>query len=197
MRSASARDTCNDAAKTAFGYGPKTLARVLRLQRALGAGPARRAVRRGVRRRPATPTRPTSRASNCDGLGLGNFLEFPGVEDRYPPKLEIMNRDIVPLGTVAIHAATADPGTGLQSFNGLGGFNGDGEYEIHLTGSDLPPAPWINVVGNPTGGFLVSEGGSGTTWAGQQLLLSHHAVAQRPGAGSVERLRLSARRHQR
>ena len=33
---------------------------------------------------------------NCDGLGLGNFLEFPGVEDRYPPKLEIMNRDIVP-----------------------------------------------------------------------------------------------------
>jgi cyclic beta-1,2-glucan synthetase len=106
---------------------------------------------------------------NCDGLGLGNFLEFPGVEDRYPPKLEIMNRDIVPLGTVAIHAATADPGTGLQSFNGLGGFNEDGEYEIHLTGSDLPPAPWINVVGNPTGGFLVSEGGSGTTWAGNSF----------------------------
>ncbi len=102
---------------------------------------------------------------NCDGLGLGNFLEFPGVEDRYPPKLEIMNRDIVPLGTVAIHANTPDPGTGLQSFNGLGGFNKDGEYEIHLTGSDLPPAPWINVVGNPVGGFYVSEGGSGVTWA--------------------------------
>lgn len=102
---------------------------------------------------------------NCDGLGLGNFLEFPGVEDRYPPKLDIMNRDIVPLGTVPIHAETADPGTGLQLFNGLGGFNKDGEYEIHLTGSDLPPAPWINVVGNPAGGFCVSEGGSGVTWA--------------------------------
>jgi cyclic beta-1,2-glucan synthetase len=102
---------------------------------------------------------------NCDGLGLGNFLEFPGVEDRYPPKLDIMNRDIVPLGTVPIHADTADPGTGLQAFNGLGGFNKDGEYEIHLTGSDLPPAPWINVVGNPAGGFCVSEGGSGVTWA--------------------------------
>src|SRR5438045_9030130 len=50
---------------------------------------------------------------NCDGLGRGNFLEFPGVEDRYPPKLEIMNRDIVPLGAVPIHAETADPGTGL------------------------------------------------------------------------------------
>ena len=106
---------------------------------------------------------------NCDGLGLGNFLEFPGVEDRYPPKLEIMNRDIVPLGTVAIHSATADPGTGLQCFNGLGGFNDDGEYEIHVTGSDLPPAPWINVVGNECGGFLVSEGGSGTTWAGNSF----------------------------
>src|SRR3979409_1485510 len=75
-----------------------------------------------------------------------------------------LNRDIVPLGTVAIHAKTPDPGTGLQSFNGLGGFNKDGEYEIHLTGSDLPPAPWINVVGNPVGGFCVSEGGSGVTW---------------------------------
>jgi cyclic beta-1,2-glucan synthetase len=106
---------------------------------------------------------------NCDGLGLGNFLEFPGVEDRYPPKLEIMNRDIVPLGTVPIHAAKPDPGTGLQHFNGLGGFNTNGEYEIHLTGSDLPPAPWINVVGNEVGGFLVSEGGSGTTWAGNSF----------------------------
>ena len=106
---------------------------------------------------------------NCDGLGLGNFLEFPGVEDRYPPKLEIMNRDIVPLGTVPIHAQTVDPGTGLQCFNGLGGFNAEGEYEIHLTGSDLPPAPWINVVGNPTAGFIVSEGGSGTTWAGNSF----------------------------
>ncbi len=106
---------------------------------------------------------------NCDGLGLGNFLEFPGVEDRYPPKLEIMNRDIVPLGTVPIHSAKPDPGTGLQHFNGLGGFNTNGEYEIHLTGSDLPPAPWINVVGNQVGGFLVSEGGSGTTWAGNSF----------------------------
>ncbi|MEX2110426.1 MAG: glucoamylase family protein [Gemmatimonadaceae bacterium] len=106
---------------------------------------------------------------NCDGLGLGNFLEFPGVEDRYPPKLEHPNRDIVPLGTVPIHAAKPDPGTGLTSFNGLGGFNAESEYEIHLEGSDLPPAPWINVIGNPAGGFLVSEGGSGVTWAGNSF----------------------------
>ncbi|HEY1951628.1 MAG TPA: glucoamylase family protein [Gemmatimonadaceae bacterium] len=106
---------------------------------------------------------------NCDGLGLGNFLEFPGVEDRYPPKLEILNRDIVPLGSAAIHSTTADPGTGLQLFNGLGGFNEAGEYEIHLTGSDLPPAPWVNVVGNEVGGFIVSEGGTGATWSGNSF----------------------------
>ncbi|HEU4748332.1 MAG TPA: hypothetical protein VFS56_07500, partial [Gemmatimonadaceae bacterium] len=97
------------------------------------------------------------------------FLEFPGVEDRYPPKLEHPNRDIVPLGAVPIHAETPDPGTGLTAFNGLGGFNSANEYEIHLTGSDLPPAPWVNVVGNPTGGFFVSEGGSGVTWAGNSF----------------------------
>ncbi|HST06946.1 MAG TPA: protein ndvB, partial [Gemmatimonadaceae bacterium] len=106
---------------------------------------------------------------NCDGLGLGNFLEFPGVEDRYPPKLEILNRDIVPLGTAAIHSTTTDPGTGLKAFNGLGGFNDAGEYEIHLTGSDLPPAPWVNVVGNEVAGFIASEGGSGTTWSGNSF----------------------------
>ena len=106
---------------------------------------------------------------DCDGLGLGNFLEFPGVEDKYPPKLEIENRDIVPLGATAIHADEQDPGTGLQCFNGLGGFNDAGEYEIHLTGSDYPPAPWINVVGNAAGGFFVSEGGSGVTWAGNSF----------------------------
>src|SRR5439155_14806536 len=30
----------------------------------------------------------------------------------------------------------------------------------------LPPAPWINVVANPAFGFLISESGSGYTWAG-------------------------------
>src|SRR4029077_11515451 len=27
-----------------------------------------------------------------------------------------------------------------------------------------PPMPWVNVVANPTVGFLVSESGAGTTW---------------------------------
>src|SRR5829696_8106953 len=55
--------------------------------------------------------------------------------------------------------------SGLAYFNGLGGFNTEGEYEIRLEGDELPPAPWVNVIANPSGGFLVSETGAGPTWA--------------------------------
>ncbi len=106
---------------------------------------------------------------DCDGLGLGNFLEFPNVEDKY---VVDGNR-----ATMAADSANGKPaengagpdvrpdGSGLHHFNGLGGFNDDHEYEIRLTGDRLPPAPWINVIGNPAGGFVVSESGSGVTWA--------------------------------
>ncbi len=72
--------------------------------------------------------------------------------------------------------------------NGLGGFTPDGrEYCVTIRAASrnevrrngrlgigrgsisrpiLPPAPWINVVANPFFGFLISEAGSGYTWAG-------------------------------
>jgi cyclic beta-1,2-glucan synthetase len=64
--------------------------------------------------------------------------------------------------------------TDLLFENGLGGFTPDQcEYVIRVRNEGLrdsslglPPAPWINVVANPTFGFLVSESGSGYTWAG-------------------------------
>ena len=50
--------------------------------------------------------------------------------------------------------------------NGLGGFSRDGrEYIIHLQPGQRTPRPWINVIANPQFGFLVSEAGSGCTWA--------------------------------
>lgn len=50
--------------------------------------------------------------------------------------------------------------------NGVGGFSKDGsEYVIHLKPGEQPPHPWINVIANPEFGFLVSEAGSGCTWA--------------------------------
>lgn len=50
--------------------------------------------------------------------------------------------------------------------NGLGGFSRDGrEYVIHLKRGQHTPHPWVNVIANPQFGFLVSEAGSGCTWA--------------------------------
>jgi cyclic beta-1,2-glucan synthetase len=57
--------------------------------------------------------------------------------------------------------------TGLQMDNGLGGFSPDGkEYVVFLQPGQNTPRPWINVIANPEFGFMVSEAGSGPTWAG-------------------------------
>jgi cyclic beta-1,2-glucan synthetase len=55
----------------------------------------------------------------------------------------------------------------LQFWNGTGGFSDDGsEYVTILERGQSTPAPWSNVVANPNFGFLVTESGSGFTWAG-------------------------------
>ncbi|MFC5427993.1 GH36-type glycosyl hydrolase domain-containing protein [Paraburkholderia denitrificans] len=60
----------------------------------------------------------------------------------------------------------AQPGAGLECFNGFGGFANEGrEYVTILAAGQCTPMPWINVVANPLCGFLVSAEGSGYTWA--------------------------------
>ena len=55
----------------------------------------------------------------------------------------------------------------LPYFNSLGGFTADGrEYAIYLGPDTNTPAPWVNVIANPTFGTMVSETGSGFTWYG-------------------------------
>ncbi|MBW6519704.1 MAG: cyclic beta 1-2 glucan synthetase [Desulfoarculaceae bacterium] len=55
----------------------------------------------------------------------------------------------------------------LHYFNSLGGFTPDGhEYAIYLGPDTNTPAPWVNVIANPTFGTMVSESGSGFTWYG-------------------------------
>jgi len=54
----------------------------------------------------------------------------------------------------------------LTFFNGLGGFTENGrEYVTILSEGTRTPQPWINVIANPSFGFLVSESGAGYTWA--------------------------------
>lgn len=118
---------------------------------------------------------------DCDGLGLGNFLEFPNVEEKpdisQPSPASAAsssNGTGSSNGTSKRNRAKAKSAEGasvsvdtsmLQHFNGLGGFNDNHEYEIRLSGETLPPAPWVNVIGNPAGGFVISEVGSGVMWA--------------------------------
>ena len=60
----------------------------------------------------------------------------------------------------------AAPRPELEFFNGLGGFANDGrEYVAVLGPGQSTPAPWLNVIANPSFGFLVSESGSGYTWS--------------------------------
>ena len=55
----------------------------------------------------------------------------------------------------------------LDYFNSLGGFTPDGrEYAIYLGPGANTPAPWVNVMANPSFGAMVSETGSGFTWHG-------------------------------
>lgn len=110
---------------------------------------------------------------DCDGLGMGNFMEFPDVEEKYPPRITPAAASQKRNGTRQLttagrpdHTETLPPPVpDLMAFNGIGGFNSANEYEIHLAGDALPPAPWSNVVGNPNAGFCITESGAGFTWA--------------------------------
>ena len=54
----------------------------------------------------------------------------------------------------------------VEFFNGLGGFADDGREYVTILGEGLrTPRPWINVIANPSFGFIVSESGSGFTWS--------------------------------
>lgn len=90
----------------------------------------------------------------CDGSGITGFQDFGShvTESPASPRAQ------------AQHAGDNGDGTGLQFFNGIGGFNGSGEYEMRLDGFELPPAPWVNVIANANGGFIASETGAGSTW---------------------------------
>ena len=91
---------------------------------------------------------------------------------------------------------SAEPAQGLAArpklefFNGLGGFDKDGrEYVTVLGPAQSTPAPWLNVIANPSFGFQVSESGSGYTWAGNsrenQLTAWSNDPVSDPGSESI------------
>ena len=81
----------------------------------------------------------------------------------------------------------ATPPTEIEFFNGLGGFAAGGrEYVTILGEGQWTPAPWINVIANPSFGFQVSAEGGGYTWSinsreNQITPWSNDPVGDRPG----------------
>ena len=75
----------------------------------------------------------------------------------------------------------------LEFFNGLGGFAADGREYVTILGPGRSiPAPWINVIANPSFGFQVAVEGSGYTWSlssreNQLTPWSNDPVTDRPG----------------
>jgi cyclic beta-1,2-glucan synthetase len=84
-----------------------------------------------------------------------------------------------------------------------GGFAPEGDAYVVRVGSeaagnlDLPPCPWINVLGNETFGCLLSETGAGMTWSGNQPHAPFDPVVERSAARSARRSVVRARRGQR
>jgi cyclic beta-1,2-glucan synthetase len=84
---------------------------------------------------------------------------------RLPPRLPVF---VPPMPEIEAQENTSPVPRpdGLLFDNGMGGFSPDGkEYVIFLKENQWTPAPWINVIANPDFGFIVSEVGSGSTWA--------------------------------
>ena len=75
----------------------------------------------------------------------------------------------------------------LEFFNGLGGFAAGGREYVTILGAGRSiPAPWINVIANPSFGFQVAVEGSGYTWSlgsreNQLTPWSNDPVTDRPG----------------
>jgi len=120
------------------------------------------------------------------------------IEESIRPATHVATRSLwrLPSPLLTIEAARAKPTappvvapspSELEFFNGLGGFTGGGrEYVTILGEGQWTPAPWINVIANPTFGFHVSAEGAGYTWSGnsrehQLTPWSNDPVSDRPG----------------
>jgi len=90
---------------------------------------------------------------------LSQQLEYRKVLDPLVPTL-------APARSASVDESGALPQRELIFPNGFGGFTRDGhEYIITLQPGQMTPAPWVNVLANPSFGTVISESGAAYTWA--------------------------------
>jgi cellobiose phosphorylase len=106
-----------------------------------------------VLREPKHPTADVALGYTPDERTAREAVTVPRHGDRPTPSA----------GVPVLAASVAAPE--LSFDNEFGGLTKDGDYFIRVAGDAVPPAPWVNVVANERGGFIVSERGAGCTWA--------------------------------
>ncbi len=94
--------------------------------------------------------------------------DVKGTLEEQLAKVDTVKSMVAKLIPVKLHTPQQLPftaPTGLQFFNGTGGFSADGrEYVIITQSGNRTPLPWINVLANPRFGTALSETGSAYTW---------------------------------
>ena len=124
--------------------------------------------------------RPADKVSEGDGVLLQTVARIvisdadgslaQQLERRCATPPSIPPRPIARDRVTGTRAATESPGglpkRDLVFCNERGGFTPDGrEYVITIAPGQMTPAPWVNVLANPSFGTLVSESGSANTWS--------------------------------
>ena len=100
--------------------------------------------------------------SDADGTLADQVGRRPQVDAPMPMLVPLS----LPASVAVVDGPALEPLPPLQFDNGLGGFSQDGrEYVIRLLPGRNTPAPWSNVLANAQFGAIVSESGSGYTWA--------------------------------
>ena len=91
---------------------------------------------------------------------LDRLRELERTREREPAPRAIARR------AEPVPSRPVTPPAELEFYNGLGGFAAGGrEYVTTLGEGQWTPAPWINVVANPSFGFQTSVEGAGSTWS--------------------------------
>ena len=99
----------------------------------------------------------------CDGVGLGEIVaaNILSYAERTPASTTPTANTVA--GVLRSPGLSRSPA--LLHPNGYGALTDADDFAIKVAGELVPPAPWANVIANPSIGFCVSERGGGFTWA--------------------------------
>ncbi len=99
----------------------------------------------------------------CDGVGLGEIIATNIVS--YETIVPSSPVTVAPPHAYVAAAAFDGSDPSPEPSNGYGGLTDADNFEVDVAGERVPPAPWANIVANPSIGFCVTERGGGFAWA--------------------------------